>query len=174
MRQPTAPAHLDGETVRNSCVIASSPRYLSIYFVSCYYLSTLLLMHLDSPQLLPCRLQLLAQREGVQHHRVPLVLQRFEDGWDAGGARWLRLSHGRYCGWRERGSRREEGGRRVGGREGGREGGKGGREREREEWKRERRKDKEGREGGRGRGGERGRARKERKMEKGRAQDQDD
>ena len=36
-------------------------------------------------ELLPGGLQLLPEGEAVQHHRVPLVLQRLQDGGDRGG-----------------------------------------------------------------------------------------
>ena len=42
-------------------------------------------------ELLPGGLQLLSEGEAVQHHRVPLVLQRLEDGGDRGGRGRLRL-----------------------------------------------------------------------------------
>ena len=42
-------------------------------------------------ELLPGSLQLLPEGEAVQHHRVPLVLQRLEDGGDGGGRGRLRL-----------------------------------------------------------------------------------
>ena len=42
-------------------------------------------------ELLPGGLQLLPEGEAVQHHRVPLVLQRLEDGGDGGGRGRLRL-----------------------------------------------------------------------------------
>ena len=42
-------------------------------------------------ELLSGGLQLLPEGEAVQHHRVPLVLQRLEDGGDRGGRGRLRL-----------------------------------------------------------------------------------
>lgn len=42
-------------------------------------------------ELLPGCLQLLPEGEAVQHHRVPLVLQRLEDGGDGGGGGRLGL-----------------------------------------------------------------------------------
>ena len=42
-------------------------------------------------QLLARRLQLLSQRERVQHHRVPFVLHTLEQRGNAGRRRWLRF-----------------------------------------------------------------------------------